>query len=77
MSRVEHSVLGAILSDGRLFKQAAEIRPADFSLDSHRIIFARMGDLAAAGRPIDIVTLVEELERHQGTAVCWRCRIRF
>lgn len=65
MSRVERSVLGAILSDGRLFKQAAEIRPDDFSLDSHRIIFARMGDLAAAGRPIDIVTVVEELERHK------------
>lgn len=65
MSRLERAVLGAILSNGQLFEQAAEIRPADFALDSHRIIFARMGDLAAAGRPIDILTVVEELERHK------------
>jgi putative DNA primase/helicase len=65
VSRVERCVLGAILSDGRLFEQAGEIRPADFSLDSHRTIFRRMGDLAAAERPIGIVTIVEELERHK------------
>jgi putative DNA primase/helicase len=65
MSRVECSLLGAILSDGRLFKQAAEIRPADFSLDSHRTIFERMCDLAASGRPIGLLTVVEELERHK------------
>jgi putative DNA primase/helicase len=65
VSRVERCVLGAILSDGRLFKQAAELRPADFALDSHRIIFERMGDLAAAGCPIGLLTVVEELERHK------------
>ena len=65
MSRVERSILGAILVDGRLYEQAAQLRPHDFSLDSDRRIFARMGDLAAAGRPIDILTVVEELERHK------------
>lgn len=65
MSRVERSVLGAILVDGRLYEQAAEIRPADFSLNAHHRIFARMGDLAAAGRPIDILTVIEELERRK------------
>jgi replicative DNA helicase len=65
VSRVESAVLGAILVDGRVYEQAAELRPDDFSLDSHRRIFERMGDLAAAGRPIDILTVVEELERHK------------
>jgi hypothetical protein len=65
VSRVERSVLGAILLDARVYEQAAELRPEDFSLDSHRRIFARMGDLAVSGRPIDLLTVVEELEHHQ------------
>jgi putative DNA primase/helicase len=65
VSRTERSILGAILLDGRVYKQAAELRPDDFSLDSHRRIFMRMGDLVRDGRPIDLVTLVEELDRHK------------
>lgn len=65
MSRIERSILGAILLDGCLYEQAADLRPDDFSLDSHRRIFERMGDLAATGRPIDTLTLVEELELHK------------
>jgi hypothetical protein len=65
LSRLERSVLGAILVDGRVYEQVAGLRSDDFSLDSNRRIFARIGDLAAAGRPIDILTVVEELERHQ------------
>jgi putative DNA primase/helicase len=65
LSRLERSVLGAILVDGRVYEQIAGLRSDDFSLTSHRLIFTRMGDLATAGRPIDIVTVVEELERHQ------------
>ena len=34
-------------------------------LDSHRRIYARMRDLAECSRPIDIITLVEELERRK------------
>jgi replicative DNA helicase len=37
----------------------------DFSLDSHRKIFGRMRGLAESSRPIDMITLVEELERHK------------
>jgi putative DNA primase/helicase len=65
MSRWERSILGAILLDGRVYAQAAELRPTDFMLDSHRRIFARMSDLAVSGRPIDILTVVEELEQHK------------
>lgn len=65
MSDVERSVLGAILLDDRFYKQAAELRIDDFSLDSHRRIFARMMDLDASGRPIDTLTLQEELSCHE------------
>ncbi|MGB9072941.1 MAG: replicative DNA helicase [Terriglobales bacterium] len=60
----ERSILGAILLDNHAYNDAAEhLQPDDFSLDSHRRIYARMMDLAESSRPVDIVTLVEELER--------------
>jgi len=62
----ERSILGAILLDNFAYNQAAEaLRPDDFSLDSHRRIYARMVDLAESGRPIDIITLTEELGRRK------------
>jgi replicative DNA helicase len=62
--QAERSILGAILLDNLAYSQAAEhLRPEDFSLDSHRRIYSRMIDLAESSRPIDLITLVEELER--------------
>jgi replicative DNA helicase len=62
----ERSILGAILLDAHSYNQAAEsLHPDDFSLDSHRRIFLRMMDLDATGRPIDIITLQEELSRNK------------
>jgi len=60
----ERSILGAILLDNLAYNQAAEhLKPEDFSLDSHRRIYSRMIDLAESSRPIDMITLVEELDR--------------
>src|SRR5581483_4653790 len=60
------SILGAILLDNFAYNQAAEhLRTEDFSLDSHRRIYARMVDLAESSRPIDMITLIEELDRHK------------
>jgi len=62
----ERSILGAILLDNHAYYDASEhLRPEDFSLDSHRRIYSRMMDLAESSRPIDIVTLLEELEQHK------------
>ena len=62
----ERSILGAILLDNLSYHQAAEhLKPDDFSLDSHRRIYSRMMDLAESARPIDMITLVEELDRHK------------
>src|SRR5271163_4157128 len=60
----ERSILGAVLLDNNAFNDAAEhLRPDDFSIDSHRRIYARMMDLSESSKPIDIITLVEELEQ--------------
>ena len=62
----ERSILGAILLDNFAYNQAAEhLRMEDFSLDSHRRIYSRMVDLAESSRPIDMITLIEELDRHK------------
>src|SRR6266849_2809076 len=62
----ERSILGAILLDNFAYNQAAEhLRIEDFSLDSHRRIYTRMVDLAESSRPIDMITLIEELDRHK------------
>jgi replicative DNA helicase len=62
----ERSILGAILLDNFSYHQAAEhLRPDDFSLDSHRRIYGRMQELMESSRPVDMITLIEELERHK------------
>lgn len=48
--------------DNDAFIQALELELSDFSIDYHRKIFARMADLYNAARPIDFVTLTDELE---------------
>jgi len=62
----EKAVLGAILLDGSLFNQAAQIlKPDDFYTKSHRSIFRAfmaIGESAAA-EAIDTVTLRERLAR--------------
>jgi replicative DNA helicase len=61
----ERSVLGAILLDNSAYNQAAEVlRPEDFALDSHRRLFLRITEMADHSRPIDLVTLSEELMRN-------------
>ena len=61
----ERSILGAILLESLLFDQAAELKPDDFSLGAHRRIFSRMRDLQDSGRPVDMITLAEELDRRK------------
>jgi replicative DNA helicase len=62
----ERSILGAILLDNHAYNTAAEhLRPDDFSLDAHRRIYMRMIDLSESSRPIDLITLVNELDAHK------------
>lgn len=62
----ERAILGAILLDNLAFNEAAEhLQAEDFSLDSHRRIYGRMVELMDSSRPIDLITLVEELDRRK------------
>ncbi len=58
----ERFVLGAILMDDALYIQVAGALEADdFSLEKHRRIFLRMGELYTRGDRIDRVTVANEL----------------
>jgi replicative DNA helicase len=60
----ERSVLGAILLDDKaLYTIIETLRKDDFYLESHRRIYEKMYALAANSRPIDLVTLKNELQR--------------
>ena len=63
----ERSVLGAIFLDANAYEEATAhgLTASDFALDSHRRIYSRMVGLAESSRPIDTITLIEELERHR------------
>jgi replicative DNA helicase len=62
----ERAILGAILLNNRHYQEAAgRIEAADFFLESHRRVFARMGELVGEGHRIDIVTLAEQLQRRK------------
>ena len=60
----ERSVLGAILLDDKAFLTVFEsLKPEDFYLESNRKIFERMVHLLNISRPIDLITLKEELQK--------------
>jgi len=61
----EQAVLGGLLIDGSAWDQVADIViAADFYRPDHRLIFEALGALIAMGRPGDVVTVSEQLERH-------------
>ena len=58
----ERCVLGSIILDNPLISEAIEfVGKDDFYLGNHRAIFERMIQLYEASRPIDFVTLTDEL----------------
>ena len=60
----ERSILGAILLDDSAAISVFEnLNSHDFYLESHRRIFERMAHLMNNSRPIDLITLKEELQR--------------
>jgi len=60
----EAAVLGSVLIDPQALTAVAEmLRPDDFYRDAHRLIFQICIDLYAHGRPADLVTIGDELDR--------------
>jgi replicative DNA helicase len=67
----ERFVLGSILLDDTLYVQAAgTLEPDDFSLEKHRRIFKRMGELQTRGEKIDRITVANELMKFNELEAC-------
>ena len=67
----ERFVLGSILLDDSLYIQAAgTLEPDDFSLEKHRRIFRRMGELQSRAERIDRITLANELMKYSELESC-------
>jgi replicative DNA helicase len=67
----ERFVLGSILLDENFFVQAAgTLEAGDFSLEKHRRIFKRMGDLQDRGEKIDRITVANELMKFNELEAC-------
>jgi replicative DNA helicase len=67
----ERFVLGSILLDDSLYVQAAgTLEPDDFSLEKHRRIFKRMGDLQTRAEKIDRITVANELMKFNELEAC-------
>lgn len=59
----ERTVLGVVMLNNAMLSPASDhIRPDDFFLDSHRLIFATMLLMERDGTPIDLTTLSDALE---------------
>jgi replicative DNA helicase len=62
----ERSILGAILLDNAAYFEASQaLKADDFSLESHRRLYTRMVELSSNGRPIDLITVTDELGRRK------------
>lgn len=62
----EQAVLGALLIAPDSFATVAEIlRAEDFYGDGHRDIYATLKEMAESGRPIDLLTVTEELQKKE------------
>ena len=60
----EKSVLGSILVNNENYYRVIEnLRPEDFYLDAHRVIYRQMMELIDRSKAIDLITIQEELVR--------------
>ncbi len=67
----ERFVLGSILLDDSYFIQTAgALQADDFSVEKHRRIFARMGEIHERGEKVDRVTVANELMNHNQLDAC-------
>ena len=69
-NEAERSVLGAcLLSKDALYDSMERIRPADFYNKNHGEIFEAMMNLEKAGRPVDALTVSEELAKRNSLEI--------
>ena len=60
----EMSLLGSVLIDEEVLADASElVKPADFYDKRHQVVFAGMMRLYEHHKPVDLLTLTEELKK--------------
>ena len=57
----EQSVIGALLLDPLAADRIGALKPEHFYHDGHRIILAEIIRMIATGKPVDVITVAEEL----------------
>jgi hypothetical protein len=68
----EEAVLGGLLIDPVAWDQVADVTGAeDFYRNDHRLIFAALAELTASGKPMDVVTVSEQLQAALRTPADW------
>lgn len=60
----EESILGGILLRNEVLDRLPDLEPSHFFNTRHQHVFSSFRNLRANGRPIDLVTVENELERH-------------
>jgi replicative DNA helicase len=64
--QAERTILGAMMLDAVAFNDAtAKLTADDFSLDSHRRIYSCITGLVDVGRAVDLITVIEELDKRK------------
>ena len=59
----EQSLLGALLLDNSAFDRVESLAPSAFYSEQHRILWATMRRMIEAAKPVDVVTVADELQR--------------
>ena len=65
-AEAEQSVLGAILLDSSCMDLVLKILPNEnyFYMAAHKLIYSTMVDMFTVGKPIDFVTVLEEIKKN-------------
>ncbi len=67
----EKAILGAVMLQNELYEATKPLEPEDFSLQSHRLIYAHIGAMLERGEAVDLVTLAESMrESGELNSIC-------
>ena len=70
-TEAEQSVIGSLLLDNLAWDRVADlVTESDFYRHEHRLIYGALGGLVGAGKPADVITVHEVLERLGQAADC-------
>lgn len=62
MDNVENAVIGALLTDPSVINDV-ELVPADFEIETYRLIYQTIIDMVANGNTIDVLTVSDSMDR--------------